>query len=349
MRKHFKDEKLFLEIISSIVATKSFISKVETETNLNYLLIFVEFAEKYLNLDELNLRQTLSNSITRIIKNLPNKLEALSNPKFLNVNDLDSKFIDSIAVLEIEKYLKKNKITYAEDLFRVLSSIDKDKTINKFKKIDNKLLVRALLNPELNFSQALEDLYKLKNKVYKNENLNCNEKISSILNEYLSIYTRDNRRYSRVNISDFFKGYYFGFCINTSKIENHCKDDLLNKLKSNKHKDFEISSLFQFLRRISDKYNNEIDDKLAIFLELNTGNFIDAIRNEDIIKTLSGLCELALTKFDTYGDKLLFKARKIIIKKVSQRKRDEIYRVKLIPDLEKIATDKGKIVLRELN
>lgn len=299
-------------------------------------------------MDELNLSQILSNSITRIIKNLPNKLEALSNPKFLNIDDLDSSFIDSITIQELEKYLKHNKITYAEDLFRVLSSIDKEKTIDKFKKIDKTILVRALLHPELNFSQALEDLYKLKNKVYKNENLNCNEIISSILIEYLTRYTRDNRRYSRVNISDFLKGYYFGSCISISIIERYCKNDLLNKLKSDKHKNYEISPLFQFLRRISEKYNNELDDKLIVFLELNISNFTDAIRNEDIIKTLSGLCELALTKFDTYGDELLFKARKIIIKKVTQRKRDDIYRVKLIPDLEKIAKDKGKIVLREL-
>jgi len=349
LRKLFEDEKLFFELISSIVTTEDFIRKIETETSLNYLLIFTEFAEKYLNLDELNLSQTVSNSITRIIKNLPNKLEALSNPKFLNINDLDSDFVDSITTQEIEKYFKNNKITYAEDLFRVLSSIDKDKTIEKFDKIDNTILVRALLNPELNFSQALEDLYKLKNKVYKSENLNCNEKISSILNEYLTKYTRDNRRYSRVNISDFFKGYYFASCINISKIEHHCKDDLLNKLKSSKYKNIEISSLFQFLRRISNIYKNELDDKLMHFLELNTYNFIDAIRNEDIIKTLSGLCELALTKFDVYGDELLYKARKIIVKKVAQRKRDEIYRVKLIPDLEKIAKHKGKIVLKELN
>ena len=349
LRKHCENEKLFLEIIASIVSTKSFIRKVEIETNLNYLLIFAEFAEKYLTIDELNLSQPLSNSITRIIKNLPNKLEALSNPKFLNVNDLGSNFVDSITIQEIEKYFKNNKITYAENLLRVLSSIDKTRTIEKFKQINNRILIRAFLNPELNFSQALEDMYKLKNKLYKNKIQNCNEKISSVLNEYLTIYTRDNRRYSRVNISDFFKGYYFGFCINISEIENHCKADLLKKLKSNKHKNFEISSLFQFLRRISIKYNNKLDDKLAIFLELNTDNFIDAIRNEDIIKTLSGLCELELTKFDTYGDELLFKSRKIIIKKVAQRKRDEIYRVKLIPDLEKIAKYKGKIVLKELN
>ncbi len=348
LRKLFEDEKLFFELIGSIVATKSFAKKIASETNLNYLLIFAEFAEKYLDLEELNLNETLSKSITKVIKNLPNKLEALSNPKFLNINDLDTNFVDSITIQEIDNYFKNNKITYAEDLFRVMSSIDKDKTIEKFKKINKTILVRALLNPELNFSQALEDLYKLKNKVYKNENLNCNEKIYSILNEYLTNYSRDHRRYSRVNISDFLKGYYFGSCINKNIIEQHCKNDLINKLKSDKHKNFEISPLFQFLRRISSMYKNELDDKLTMFLRLNTDNFIDAIRNEDIVKTLSGLCELALTKFDIYGDELLFKARSIIIKKTAQRKRDDIYKVKLIPDLEKIAKDKGKIVLREL-
>jgi hypothetical protein len=60
------------------------------------------------------------------------------------------------------------------------------------------------------------------------------------------------------------------------------------------------------------------------------------------------LCELALTSFGNFGDELLFKSRKWIIKKVEQRKLQEIYKVKLLPDLEKIAKDKGKVVLKEL-
>ncbi len=123
---------------------------------------------------------------------------------------------------------------------------------------------------------------------------------------------------------------------------------MLKKLSSNNHNNLEIASLFQFLRRISDITKNNLDKELTEFLTINTDNFIETIRNEDITKTLSGLCELALTKFDIYGDDLLYKARKIIIKKVEQRKKDDIYRVKLIPDLEKIAKDKGKIVIKEL-
>ena len=348
LRKHFDDSRMYFEVLNKIVLTNSFIKKIQGESNLNYLLIFTEFAEKYLDFEETILKHESSNAITKIIAGLPNKLEALSNPKFLNVDNLNSGFIDSITTGEIEKYFESNKITYAEDLFRVLSSIDKDKTIEKFKNLNNAILIRALLNPELNFSQALEDLNKLKNKVYKNSTHNCNLKISAILEDYLAKYTKDYRRYHRVGISDFFKGFYFGLCINQSIIEKYCKGDFLKKLSSKDHKNIEIASLFQFLRRLSETLNSQFDKELTEFLELNTDNFVEAIRHEDITKTFSGLCELALTKFDVYGDDLLFKARNIIIKKMKQRKKEEIYRVKLIPDLQKIAKDKGKIIIKEL-
>jgi len=348
LRKHFENSKAYFKVLNEIVLSDTFIKKLQSETNLNYLLIFTEFAEKYLNFEETILKQETSKAITKVIAGLPNKLEALSNPKFLNVDNLNSDFIDSLTTKEIEKYFESNKITYAEDLFRVLSTIDKNKTIEKFKNLNNAVLISAFLNPELNFSQALEDLNKLKNKVYKDETYNCNLKISAIFDNYLSKYTKDYRRYNRVSISDLFKGYYFGFCVDQKVIEKHCKNDLLKKLSSNNHNNLEIASLFQFLRRISDITKNNLDNELTDFLTLNTDNFIEAIKNEDITKILSGLCELALTKFDIYGDDLLYKARKIIIKKVEQRKKDDIYRVKLIPDLEKIAKDKGKIILKEL-
>src|SRR5690606_29847276 len=145
-----------------------------------------------------------------------------SDLKLLNVDNLDSSFVDSISGKDIEKYFKSNKITYAEDLFRVLSAIDIDKSISKFEVINNRVIIDSLLNPELNFSQALEDLYKLRNKVHKNENKNCNQKICIILQGYLNGYTSDKRRYDRVNISDFFKGYYYGLTIDTKTIESYC-------------------------------------------------------------------------------------------------------------------------------
>ncbi|TRX35852.1 SMEK domain-containing protein [Flavobacterium sp. ZT3R18] len=348
LRKLFEDSKAYFSVLNKIVLSESFIRRIQTETNLNYLLIFTEFAEKYLNFEKSILKQETSIAITNVIAKLPNKLEALSNPKFLNVENLDSDFIDSLSTREIENYFESNKITYAEDLFRVLSTIDKEKTIEKFKKLNNAVLVRALLNPELNFSQAIENINKLKNKVYKDEKLNSNKKIAEILNDYLLKYTNDNRRYSRISVSDYFKGYYFGLCIDQLTIEKNCKSDFENKLKSNEHKNFEIASLFQFVRRLSEITNNQHDKELAEFLKSNTDNFIEVIKNEEITKTLSGLCELALTNFDDYADELLFKSRKWIIKKAEQRNRQEIYRVKILPDIEKIAKDKGKVVLKEL-
>jgi hypothetical protein len=261
---------------------------------------------------------------------------------------LDSNFIDSITHQQIEKYFETKEITYAEDLFRVLSSIDKEKTIERFDKLNKSVLIRALLNPELNFSQAVESINKLKNKVYKNEQINCNPKIADILNDYLAKYTVDKRRYDRVSISDFLKGYYFGLCIDHTVIDRYCKKDFESKLKSSEHRNFEIASLFQFIRRISEESNKKYDGQLLAFLDLNTNNFIETIKNEEITKTLSGLCELALTTFGNFGDELLFKSKKWIVKKVVQRKGQEIYKTKLLPDIEKIAKDKGKTVLKEL-
>jgi adenylate kinase family enzyme len=348
LRKHFEDSKAYFSVLNKIVLSDSFIKRIQEETNLNYLLIFTEFAEKYLNFEKSILKDETSKAITDLIARLPNKLDALSNPKFLNVENLDSNFIDSLSTHEIEKYFKTNKITYAEDLFRVLSTIDKEKTIDKFKNLNNAVLIRAFLNPELNFCQAIENINKLKNKVYKDRELNANSKISEIFNDYLLTYTKDHRRYKRVSVSDFFKGYYFGLCVDQFTIEKYCKNDFEGKLKSKNHKNFEIASLFQFVRRLSEIENKNNDKSLLEFLELNTNNFIETIKNEQITKTLSGLCELALTDFDDFADELLFKSRKWVIKKVKQRKHQKIYKVKLLPDLEKIAKDKGRVVLREL-
>ena len=161
--------------------------------------------------------------------------------------------------------------------------------LQKFKKLDKNILSQAFLDYELNFSQALENINKLKNKVYKDELYNGNIEIIGILKTYLSIYTKDYRRYKRVGVSDYFKGYYFGLLIDQNTIERYCKSDFLNKLSSNNHNNIEIASVFQFLRRISEETNGELNKELSRFLELNTDNFIQAIRNEDITKTLSGL------------------------------------------------------------
>ena len=226
LRKLIEDSNSYFSILNEIVSSDKFIKLIQEETNLNYLLIFTEFAEKYLAFEGSIVEKETSKSITKVIASLPDKLDALSNPKFLNVESLNSNFIDSITHQQIEKYFETRKITYAEDLFRVLSSIDKEKTIERFRKLNKSVLIRALLNPELNFSQAIESINKLKNKVYKNEQINCNPKIADILNDYLAKYTIDKRRYDRVSISDFFKGYYFGLCIDQAVIEKHCKRTL---------------------------------------------------------------------------------------------------------------------------
>ncbi len=348
LKKHFDNAKPFIELIYQVASSDLFINKIEIENNLNHLLLFNEFRTDYLKNTGSKLNTVINRAINKLIKDLPDKLDVISNPKFLNVVNIDSDFIDSVTSIEIENYFKTNKITYAEDLFRVLSSINKDKTIELFKEVKNDIIVNPLLNHELNFSQSLEALNKLKNKVYKDETNNCNLKVNAIMNDYLRRYQKIENRYNNVNITDFFKGYYFGYCIDSSTIEKYCKYDFLKKLKSDKHKGFEIASLFQYTRRISVLTNNNYDNELGEFLELNTANFIDAIKNEEITKTLSGLCELGLCIFANYADDLLYKSKKSIIQKVKQRQREEIYKVKLLPDLEKIAKVKGKIVIKEI-
>ncbi len=348
LKKHFDDSVMFFEQLNHIATSDIFLERIENEKNLNYLLIFAEFASNFLNFNENELSQTTTKAITNIVKNLPDKFTALNNPKFLNIESLDAEFIDSITSSDLEKFFKVNKITYADNLFRVLSRLDKVKTIRIFKDVKNDIIVNALLNTEINFSQSLEYLNKLRKKVYKNEAINSTQKISVIFDNYLRKYKSAERRYYKLSVSDFLKGYYFGYCIDKTIIEKHCLVDLNNKLKSNKHRSFEISPLFQFIRRISEMTNNSIDKELEDFLIINTSTFIETIRNEEIIKTLSGLCELGLSPFKLYADELLFKCKGTIIKKCKQRKNDEIYKVKLIPDLEKIAINKGKIVLKEL-
>ncbi|MBP7470942.1 MAG: hypothetical protein KA782_07640, partial [Flavobacterium sp.] len=200
----------------------------------------------------------------------------------------------------------------------------------------------------LNMSQSLEVLYRLKNKVDKNDNQNCNEKVSYLLDEYLKKYTNIERRYNKLTISDFLKSFYFSYSINPEITKKHCKNDLLNKLQKNNHKGFQIGPLFQAVRRISETTNGKYDTELLTFLNNNSDNFIITIQNEDILKSLSGLFELHKSKFKIYADELLFKSRKSIIQKSNQRRNDKIFKDKIIPDLEKIGFDKAKVIIKEL-
>ena len=64
--------------------------------------------------------------------------------------------------------------------------------------------------------------------------------------------------------------------------------------------------------------------------------FLDLIKLEDIKKTLSGFSELKKTRYSLFADDLLKKSKNSILKKLNQEKAREIYKTKLIPDLQKI-------------
>jgi hypothetical protein len=347
LKRLSNEPKEFILTVSEITTKNEFITKIKTEKDINSLLSFYEFAKENLNVKNSQTIQITKKAIDEIDSST-SIIDLLKNPKILKIKGFDKDIILSIKPEEIDEYIKSKKITYLEDIFRVLSDFNIDKSISLFNQLKNEYLIASLLNIDLNMSQSLEVLYRLKNKVDKNDKLNCNEKVSYLLDEYLKKYTNIERRYNKLTISDFLKSYYFSYSINSEITEKHCKTDLLNKLKKNNHKGFQIGPLFQNVRRISEITKGKYDKELLTFLNNNNDNFIITIQNEDVLKSLSGLFELHKSTFNIYADELLYKCRKSIILKSNQRRNDKIFKDKIIPDLEKIGFDKAKVILKEL-
>lgn len=347
LKRLFKEPKSFLIMFNGIVNSEYFISLIENEKDFNSLIGFYEFSKSNLNFNNSQINQILKNKIDKFDTN-DSVIDLIKNPKILKIKSFDKNIISSIKPEEIDDYIKSKKITYLEDIFRVISYFDIDKSVSLFSQLKNQYLIASLLNIDLNMSQSLEVLYRLKNKVYKNEKQNCNQKVSYLLDEYLKKYTNIERRYNKLTISDFLKSYHFSYLINPEITEKYCKTDFLTKLQKSTHKGFQIGPLFQYIRRISNSTNGKYDKELLTFLNNNSDNFILTIQNEDISKSLSGLFELHLSNFKVFADELLFNCRKTIILKSNQRKNDKIFKDKIIPDLEKIGFDKGKVILKEL-
>lgn len=347
LKRLSNEPKYFFIIVSEVTNKNEFITKIETEKDINSLLSFYEFAKENLNIKNSKTIQITKKVIDEIDSN-SSIIELIRNPKILKIKDFDKNIILSITPEEIDDFIKSKKITYLEDIFRVISGFNIDKSISLFSQLKNEYLIASLLNIDLNMSQSLEVLYRLKNKVDKNGNQNCNEKVNYLLDEYLKKYTNIERRYNKLTISDLLKSFYFSYLINPEITEKHCKTDLLNKLQKNNHKGFQIGPLFQSVRRISEITNGKYDTELQAFLNNNSENFIITIQNEDVLKSLSGLFELHKSKFKIYADELLFNCRKSIILKSNQRKNDKIFKDKIIPDLEKIGFNKAKAILKQL-
>lgn len=347
LKRLSNEPKDFFLIVSEVTNKNEFITKIETEKDINSLLSFYEFAKENLNIKNSKTIQ-ITKKVIDEIDSSSSIIELIRNPKILKIKGFDKNIILSITPEEIDDFIKSKKITYLEDIFRVISDFNIDKSISLFSQLKNEYLITSLLNIDLNMSQSLEVLYRLKNKVDKNDKQNCNEKVSYLLDEYLKKYTIIERRYNKLTISDFLKSFYFSYSINPEITEKHCKTDLLNKLQKNNHKGFQIGPLFQAIRRISETTNGKYDTELLTFLNNNNDNFIITIQNEDVLKSLSGLFELYKSKFKIYADELLFNCRKSIILKSNQRRSDKIFKDKIIPDLEKIGFDKAKVILKEL-
>ena len=347
LKRLSNEPKEFILIVNEVTNKNEFITKIETEKDINSLLSFYEFAKENLNIKNSQTIQ-ITKKVIDEIDSSSSIIELIRNPKILKIKGFDKSIILSITPEEIDDYIKSKKITYLEDIFRVISDFNIDKSISVFSQLKNEYLIASLLNIDLNMSQSLEVLYRLKNKVDKNDKQNCNEKVSYLLDEYLKKYTNVERRYNKLTISDFLKSFYFSYSINPEITEKYCKTDLLNKLQKNNHKGFQIGPLFQYIRHISNSTKGKYDKELLTFLNINSDNFIITIQNEDISKSLSGLFELHLSNFKIFADELLFNCRKSIILKSNQRRNDKIFKDKIIPDLEKIGFDKGKVILKEL-
>ncbi|MDI6051360.1 hypothetical protein QLS31_16160 [Flavobacterium sp. XS2P24] len=196
LKRLANDPKEFILTVSEITTKNEFITKIKTEKDINSLLSFYEFAKENLNGKNFQTIQITKKAIDEIDSST-SIIDLLKNPKILKIKGFDKDIILSIKPEEIDEYIKSKKITYLEDIFRVLSDFNIDKSISLFNQLKNEYLIVSLLYIDLNMSQSLEVLYRLKNKVDKNDKLNCNEKVSYLLNEYLKKYTNIERRYNK--------------------------------------------------------------------------------------------------------------------------------------------------------
>ncbi|MDN3203220.1 SMEK domain-containing protein [Algoriphagus sediminis] len=349
IRKLFNNTHEYFSIIAEITSTDRFKKRLNSVSDLNHLLIYYEFQKTYLSYSSSEIVSYTKDRILDLITRNSNTLQVLSNPKILNLEEITSGLIKNVKPSDIQLFFTENKFTYSEDLFRVLTSINKAFTIDLFQKVSNSVVQKALQHKELNFSQALEDLNKLKNKLYKDESLNCNSKISTILDQYLVSHIASESSYNKLGITDYIKGFYYGWLMSPSVIKKHCETELKNRLNTESYKVFNISPLFQSIRFLSKSTDNYYESDITSFLNRNKHNIIDTIKNEDIDKTLSALSELRqIAAYSNFITDILLNSKKAVITKMRQKKKERIYQAKLLPDLRKLANEKTNSIIREL-
>jgi len=343
------NEDLFYELVNRFFDSNVFYELLKIETNISSLLILFELIKR----NEVEINEDIQNKLLVSIKKLILECDydstLYSNPKVLNIPELKSKIDNEISTQLLNKILNRSKFTVLDSLFRVLRAINKEKTINALNKADLNIFVQSMCNKELNMSQSLEVLFRAKSKTYIDENLNSNLFWYNLLDEYLIIQKDNQLKYHRLNFGDFLKAFEFCLKINTDIALKHFENDFLNKLKSKDNKNFTISSLFQFLRKIEIKTKSKYNTEIREFLDLNKSKFIEGIKNQNIEKTTSGLVELSKCKFENYVDELIYSARNTFLTKLNQIRGNKKIEKKVHADLKIIATNKSKFLLNELS
>ncbi|WP_347174271.1 SMEK domain-containing protein [Polaribacter uvawellassae] len=342
------NEDLFYELVNKFFDSKVFYDLLKIESNIITLLILFELIKKNEVAINENTQNKLLVFINKLILECDYDYTLYSNPKVLHIPELKSKIDNEITTDLLNKILNRSKFTILDSLFRVLKAINKEKTINALNKADLNIFVQSMCNKELNMSQSLEVLFRAKSKTYIDENLNSDLFWYNLLDEYLIIQKGNQLKYHKLNFGDFLKAFEFCLKINTEIALKHFENDFLKKLKSRDNKNFTISSLFQFLRKIEIKTKSKYNKEIRQFLDLNKLKFIEGIKNQNIEKTTSGLVELSKCEFENYVDDFIYSARNTFLTKLNQIRGNKKIEKKVHADLKIIATNKSKFLLNEL-
>lgn len=341
------NKNLFSELIGVFLESKKFLSLLQNEKSIKNLLLFYNV----LFINKVEIDQDVQNKTLIITRNLILQLNIdnvlYHNLLVLNIPELKLKLEKGISSDLLNKIIASSKITIMDSLFRVLTNVNKEKTIKAVNSANLDVFIKSMSHKELNMSQSLEVLFRAKNKTFTDKNLNSNLFFNNLLDKYLLFQKEDQYQYHRLNFGDFLKAFEFSLQISKEIAVKHFQSDFLKKLKIKNNKNLKISSLFQFIKKIQIttdyKYNEEIKD----FLYLYKSNFINNIQNEDIQKTTSGLVELTKCKFNNYVDELIYDARNTFKLKLKQVKGNEKIEKKVYGDLNLIAINKSRFLLRE--
>lgn len=343
------DKELFSKIINEFFLSEYFKEILNNEKDINSLLLFFDLVKR----NEVEIKHNTKRDLFILTKELilqcDFNLMSLTSPRrILNIPEFKEKIKNEISAELINKSLNGSKFTVIESLFSTFLSIDKKKALKALNNSNLQIVKSSMFHYELNIGISTEVLNRTKNKAFISEELNSNQFCSKLLDIYLTEQKADSYEYNRLNFGDFIKAFYFSLKIDKEIAQLHFNDDFIRRLKLPNNKNLTISSLFQFLRRIEEMTKSKYNKEIREFLKLNKSKFINGIKNETLAKTTSGLVELSKCDLKDFSDGLLFASKNIVLLKIKHLNGDKILNTKILPDLEKIAIGKSKILLSEI-